>query len=97
MADPTLQSLQDQITSLSARLALLDEQGLVAPLQGYTAQTNAKITGVKSDVSNSVLSLEANINNVLIAVQALQTSVNTLLGLAGLPVPPPPVVVPPTT
>ena len=71
-------------------MALLDGQGLAAPLQGFTASTNAKINGVKSDVSNSVLALEANINNVLMPVQALQASVNTLLGLAGLPIPPPP-------
>src|ERR1700752_2052355 len=97
MATTPLPSLQDQFTALANRVALLDGQGLAAPLQGYTAQTNAKIAGVKSDVQNSVLALEADINNVLIAVQALQTSVNVLLGLAGLPVPPPPLVVPPTT
>jgi hypothetical protein len=51
-------------------------------------QSTANIAGMKNDIDGTALELEALVNSLTAQVQALQTSVNTLLGLSGLEVPP---------
>ncbi len=93
MSSPTVDSLAAALNTLTGRVNLLDGQNLIAPLQGYTTVTNAKISGLKTDISQSTLALETYINQYGALIQLLIDGVNVLLGLAGQPL----IVVPPTT
>jgi septation ring formation regulator EzrA len=98
MATPTLSDLQTQITNLTARVNLLDGQGLPQNVQGFTAQTSANIAGVKSDINGVVLSLEAVNNQQFALLQQMVTAINALLNLTGVAPPiSPPTTTPPTT
>jgi len=79
----TLDSLQAEMDDVLQRLAVLDGEGLVSPLQGFTAQTSARITGLKNDVQGTALSLEALIRDLTVLVNSLQSSVNQLMTLSG--------------
>jgi hypothetical protein len=79
-----LPPVQTQITSLAARVAVLDGQGLTSPLNGFTSQTTSKFAGLSNDIQQAVLSLEATINSVAAQMQNIQASLNALLGIAGL-------------
>ena len=95
---PSLPDLQSQITNLTARLNLLDGQGLPQNVQGFTAQTNASIAGVKSDINGVVLSLEATNNQQYALMQQMISAINALLNLTGVAPPiTPPTTTPPTT
>lgn len=95
---PTLPDFQTQINALAARLNLLDGTGLLPPAQGFTAQTNAKLAGLKNDINRGVLSSEGSVNGLTATVQVYVTQLITLLGLAGVSTAPDlPTTVPPTT
>jgi hypothetical protein len=93
---PTLPDFQTQINALVVRLNLLDGTGLLPPAQGFTAQTNASLAGMKSDITQAVLSLEGSVNALTATVQVYVSQLEVLLGLAGVTYTPP-TMVPPTT
>lgn len=95
---PTLASLQAQLTNLTARVNVLDGQGLPQNVQGFTAQTNANIAGVKSDINGVVLSLEATNNQQFELMNQMIAAINALLCLTGVAPPiTPPTTTPPVT
>jgi len=88
--------VQDQINALAARLALIDGQGLLPPAQGFISQTNANMAGLKMDIQQAVLTLEATVNSLSNSLQQINTQIDQLLGLSDITYTPV-VVTPPTT
>lgn len=78
--DSDLQDLQAQITALKARLNVVDGQGLVDPTQGVLNQHLLKINGLKTDLKQSVLTLQSLLNGYVKQVTDLVTLVRTHLG-----------------
>jgi hypothetical protein len=87
--------LQSQVTALSARLAVLDGQGLPNPSTAFVATTNAKIKGVQLDLTQSVMSLEGLLTSINISIAGLWAALSTALGITPPPTSAPPTVVPP--
>lgn len=87
--------LQTQITALAARVAALDGQGLPNANASFVATTNAKITGVQTDLTQSVLSLEGLLTTLTTTVNSLWTALATALGITPPPASGPPTIVPP--
>ncbi len=75
---------QDQINALAARLAILDGQGLTAPAVGFVTQINADMAGLKMDIQQAVLTLEATVNSLSNSSQQINTQIDQLLGLSGI-------------
>lgn len=87
--------LQTQINALSTRLSALDGQGLMSPATGFTQQTNAAIAGLKTDLTQSVLSLEGLLQGLSTKISSLWTAVTTALGIVPQPSGTPGTTVPP--
>jgi hypothetical protein len=96
MSTTTLDSLQAQVNAILARLALLDGQGLLAPAQGFTTTIQAQVNGLKSDIEESVLSLEANLNDLYTDVETINGQVDQVLGVTNTTYSPV-IITPPTT
>jgi hypothetical protein len=74
--------LQTQLNNLAVRVSMLDGQGLIAPAVGFTTQTNARINGLKVDLTQSVLTLEGLLAKVTASVTSLWTALSTYLGFS---------------
>lgn len=88
--------VQDQINAIMVRLALLDGQGLASPATGFTATTSASLAGLRTDIQQAVLSLEANLNELYTDVSAINSQVDQMLGVTSTPYTAV-VITPPTT
>lgn len=92
----TSPDFQTQINELAVRLAALDGQGLHNPSTSFVSQTNAKLNGLKTDLQQSVLTLDGLLTKLINSVNNLWTSVETALGITAQPPSSPTSVVPPS-
>jgi hypothetical protein len=77
--------VQTQIDSLAARVSALDGQGLHAPAKGFVQQTAARISGLKTDLVQSVLTLDSQLQDMHSEVSGLWRSFSTYLGISPPP------------
>jgi hypothetical protein len=87
--------LQTQVSALAARLAALDGQGLPNPSTAFVATTNAKINGLQTDLTGSVLSLEGLLTSAGVSIAGLWAALSTALGITPPPTSTPPTMIPP--
>lgn len=93
MSTPDLQS---QITQLAVRLAALDGQGMPDTSTSFVAKTNAEIAGLKTDLQQSVLTLDGLLTTLTNTVNNLWAALSTSLGITPPATPTTGSVIPPS-